>query len=124
VKQNLQKEPFTQYLLRIGDGREPTEKSKSHRDYIKIPDEYIFNPPEAMRGGKSLEECLIEEVYRNIKYDELASEILQNRAILTSLNKNVDKLNDMATEMLFSGPSRCYKATNTPRGERAANISQ
>jgi hypothetical protein len=124
VKQNPQNEPFTQYLLRIGDGREPTENSKSHKDYIRIPDEYIFSLPKTMRSNKSPEECLIEEVYPNIRDDELAPEILQHRAILTSLNKNVDRVNEMATEMLFGGPPKCYKGINTPRNDRATGISQ
>ncbi|KAG0003469.1 hypothetical protein BGZ80_005789, partial [Entomortierella chlamydospora] len=45
VKQDPQNQDFTEFLLRIGDDKVPPVETGVYKDYVRIPNEYIFEPP-------------------------------------------------------------------------------
>jgi hypothetical protein len=96
---------FADYLLRIGEGREPAVEKDDHEDFVRIPDESVFYP---VQGSESPEKQLIRAIYPNIDNTELQPAFLMERAILTPLNIDVNELNALATEMLHSNRRSTY----------------
>lgn len=80
---------FVDYLLRIGEGREPTIEKDDHEDFVRIPDETVFTPVQRSEPD-SPEKQLIRAMYPNIENAELQPAFLMERAILTTLNGDVD----------------------------------
>ena len=61
-----QDEEFAQFLLRVGEGREPTVTFGEQNDYIRIPDRFLFQP-KVVTADISPEKLLIQEVFQAIK---------------------------------------------------------
>ncbi|KAG0313049.1 hypothetical protein BGZ99_009131 [Dissophora globulifera] len=71
--------------------------------------QYLFNP---LDTDSSPEMQLIRKIYTNIDTIRLQPEFLMERAILTTLNDDVDRLNKLATKMLFGNEERTYLGQN------------
>jgi hypothetical protein len=112
VRQDPQNQPFVDFLLRIGEGREPTLTMNQHNDYVRIPDAYIFHPTNPSETNTPAKQ-LIKEIYHDLRATQLQPNFLIERAILTTLNEDVNKLNDIATDMLPGDPARTYLGLDT-----------
>ena len=80
---------FAEYLLRIGDGREPCVEGLGS-DFIKIPDDLCLSDPTVAN--------LIDAVYGLLPTMWDNQSWLSQRAILTPKNVDVDIINDIITE--------------------------
>ena len=123
VMSNPQNQPFAEFLLRIGEGREETVVHGLHNDFVRIPDEFLFNVSDVPGSTEEhfAEKCLIKWVYSDIGEKFFDPAFLMNRAILTTLNTDVNRLNALATEM-HKGPATTYTAQDTiPDEDDAGN---
>ncbi|XP_072066915.1 uncharacterized protein [Arachis hypogaea] len=77
---------FRQYLMRIGDGIEPT----IHEDFVRIQ----ANMAIPWEGETSLHK-LIEEIFPNVQSHGEDASYMVERAILTPKNHDVQQLNDI-----------------------------
>jgi hypothetical protein len=112
VAAHSENQHFVDYLLRIGEGKEPTVASGVHGDYVKIPDEYIFLPTSTIESNPP-EKQLIREIYPGIEAPGFDKNHFEERAILSPLNDDVNKLNETATEMLYGSAPVTYLGQDT-----------
>ena len=96
--QELQK--FAKVLEQIGDGRYPINEEIA-ADAIKVPDEWLSS-------AETLEQ-FIHEAFPNLQQQLYEDEFMQGRAILTPLNKDADKINNLILEQL---PGRTITITS------------
>ena len=84
---------FAEYLLRIGEAREPTVAFAEVADYIRIRDEMAFvcSPP-----ADPVRE-LLRHIYPDFRTRRGDSNYMAKRAILAPRNVDVDKLNAVAS---------------------------
>ncbi|CAG8523170.1 137_t:CDS:2, partial [Racocetra persica] len=82
---NNEARTFAKYLLRIGNGTEPTIEN----DLIQLLDEMII----CLQNNKDSIDSLINTVYSNLTKNASNTIFITERAILTSLNSNVDEIN-------------------------------
>lgn len=66
---------FSEYLLRVGDGTEPTVDSVGE-DFIKVPDDMLL-PSQTLEG-------LIDDIYGDLPRHHFNKEYMAECAILTS----------------------------------------
>lgn len=119
VAQDPQNEEFIQFLLRIGEGREPTVTSGQHNDYIKIPTQFVFQPvPPNPNDGP--EKQLIRTIYPGLDTAAPTPQVMADRVLLTCLNADVDRMNALATEMM-PGESVIYNAIDCIPDEDSAD---
>jgi len=111
VVQDPHNDAFIQFLLRVGEGREPSVTSGSISSLIRIPDQYVFRPivPDDPNLLHSAEKHFIRTIYPGISTGPLSPEIMADRVLLTPLNATVDLLNSLATDMT-PGQSVVYNA--------------
>ncbi|CAG8664796.1 12324_t:CDS:2 [Cetraspora pellucida] len=83
---NDKKRTFVEYLLRIGNGTEPTIDN----DLIRLPDEMTVRP----QNQEDSIDPLINIIYSNLTENFLNTTFITERAILTSLNSDVDEINE------------------------------
>ncbi|CAG8471117.1 4110_t:CDS:2 [Acaulospora morrowiae] len=83
---NNKTKTFADYLLRIGNGTEPTIEN----DLIRLPDEIIIRS----QNNEDHINLLINAVYPNLTKNILNTAFITERAILTSLNSDVDEINE------------------------------
>ncbi|KAG5552563.1 hypothetical protein RHGRI_010594 [Rhododendron griersonianum] len=76
---------FSDFLLRVGSGVEPTEDE----NMIEIHEDMIVR-----YQGRSCESCLINAVFPSRKENANSAEYITQRAILATRNESVDMLND------------------------------
>ncbi|GJJ68098.1 ATP-dependent DNA helicase PIF1 [Entomortierella parvispora] len=118
--QNPENADFCQFLLRVGEGREPSILQDPPRSTIRILDRFIFRPiaPDDPNLTLHAEKQFIRTLYPGMAgrlstaQGLQAPEILEffaQRALLTPLNANVDLLNSLATEMI-PGDAIIYNA--------------
>ncbi|KAF9110600.1 hypothetical protein BGX27_006125 [Mortierella sp. AM989] len=96
VQQDPGNLPFIQFLLQIGEGSLPTYELAEASDYVRIPDEHIFHPNNVTEENSALK-----------------------HAILTPLNSEVNKTNDIATEMLHGRET----TTNKSQGQTLQHVA-
>ncbi len=89
---------YSQYILNIGNGSEPTLKIDDHDDFISVPDK-IWMPLDPKQ--------LFEKVFDNFLSHYTDSEYIYKRAILCPLNSQAEEINKLATE-LVPGLSKIY----------------
>ncbi|KAI8604215.1 hypothetical protein EDD21DRAFT_412298 [Dissophora ornata] len=58
---------FIEWLLCIGEGTEPTASSGTTTNYVKILNEYLFQPLDPIRANNSPAKQLIREMYPDIE---------------------------------------------------------
>ncbi|XP_019413906.1 PREDICTED: uncharacterized protein LOC109325794 [Lupinus angustifolius] len=83
---SLQDQSFAEYLMRIGDGVEPTIRD----DLVKIHHDMTIT----WEGEDSIQQ-LIHEIFPNLGSHGWDASYMSERAILTPTNENVHKLNDI-----------------------------
>ncbi|KAF1876597.1 hypothetical protein Lal_00021155 [Lupinus albus] len=83
---SLQDHNFSEYLMRIGDGIEPTICD----DLVKIPQHMTIK----WEGDDSIQQ-LIQEIFPNLRNHGWDGSYMSERAILTPTNENVQKLNNI-----------------------------
>ncbi|XP_019447295.1 PREDICTED: uncharacterized protein LOC109350519 [Lupinus angustifolius] len=83
---SLQDQSFAEYLMRIGDGVEPTIRD----DLVKIHYDMTIR----WEGEDSIQQ-LIHEIFPNLGSHGWDASYMSERAILTPTNENVHKLNDI-----------------------------
>jgi ATP-dependent DNA helicase PIF1 len=110
VAQAAQNEEFIRFLLRIGEGQEPTVTSGRHNDYIKIPAQFVLHPiPLNTNGGPK--KHLIRTIYPGLDTAAPTPQVMADRVLLTCLNADVNRMNALATEMM-PGESITYNAVD------------
>ena len=87
---------FAKYLLTLGNGTAPVHPEVGD-DMIQIPKEYLVN---------SLDE-LIEKVFPGIEHGYADKLFVSRHAILTPINDNVDKINEIIMKT-FPGEGQTY----------------
>jgi len=97
---------FVDFLLRVGEGKEQTFSFDNSDDYIRIPDHILFTPHGANLNDEH-EIQLIRTIYPNISNGNFAPQDIKRTAILTTLNKDANHMNDLATT-LFPGEATEY----------------
>ena len=92
---------FAKYLLTLGNGTAPVHP-KVGDDMIQIPKEYLVN---------SLDE-LIEKVFPGIEHGYADKLFVSHPAILTPINDNVDKINEIIMKK-FPGEGQTYLSADS-----------
>ncbi|XP_020999390.2 uncharacterized protein LOC110281460 [Arachis duranensis] len=104
---------FAEYLMRIGDGIEPT----IHEDFVRIQ----ANMAISWEGETSLHK-LIEEIFPNLQSHGWDASYMVERAILTPKNHDVQQLNDIIINQ-FPGEERNLVSFDEVEGD-ANNLYQ
>ncbi|XP_029144547.1 uncharacterized protein [Arachis hypogaea] len=104
---------FAEYLMRIGDGIEPT----IHEDFVRIQ----ANMAIPWEGETSLHK-LIEEIFPNLQSHGWDASYMVERAILTPKNHDVQQLNDIIINQ-FPGEERNLVSFDEVEGD-ANNLYQ
>ncbi|KAL0320144.1 UNVERIFIED_CONTAM: hypothetical protein Sradi_5275900 [Sesamum radiatum] len=89
---------FSDFLLRVGNGDEPTIEN----DMIRIPDSMAMH----WEGENSIYE-LINAIFPDLSSHMYDTDYMKNRAIITHLNEDVNKLNEKAINA-FPGEEMTY----------------
>ena len=84
---------FSEYLLRIGDGREPTYNDIGE-GIVWVPDD-MLEPSQTLKG-------LISDIYGDLAHRHQDKQYMSERTILILQNRDVDSTNDMIMQ-LFPG---------------------
>ena len=92
---------FAKYLLTLGNGTAPVHPEVGD-DMIQILKEYLVN---------SLDE-LIEKVFSGIEHGYADKLFVSHRAILTRINDNVDKINEIIMKK-FPGEGQTYLSADS-----------
>ncbi|KAF9196586.1 hypothetical protein BGZ50_009101 [Haplosporangium sp. Z 11] len=93
--------------MQVGEERVLTIRKGTHSDYIHTPDEYIFQPVDPTEPAC---QATRQDIYLNLEDPPLLPQVSIERAILTPLNVNANKTNDMATEVLHGDQPTTYLA--------------
>ena len=106
-------EAFAQWLLRLGDGIEPTDELS----HIKLPSDIC------LEEGCDLQ-ALVDWVYPDLASNCQSSEWLAGRAILAPYNEDVTRINSTVSETFPGSEWICKSAdaTRDPEDDRAAPI--
>jgi len=78
---------FSEYLLRIGNGTEETIGD----DYVRLPNDIVIGYTEADESVQTL----IQHVFPSLEANATSAPYMSTRAILSTKNEHVDKLNAM-----------------------------
>ncbi|KAL6597005.1 hypothetical protein ACP70R_047139 [Stipagrostis hirtigluma subsp. patula] len=91
---------FSDYLLRIGNGTEPTIGD----DYVRLPDDIVIGYTEDTEDSVN---TLIASVFPSLEENATSADYMSTRAILSTKNEHVDQLN---TKMIdkFPGQEKVY----------------
>lgn len=103
LKQNMraQSDPwFSEYLLRIGNGIEPTISE----DYVRLPEGIVIDYSEEEDKGI---DSLTKTVFHGLMDNLASASYMSERAILATKNEHVDVLNARMID-IFPGPSKTY----------------
>ena len=104
LKKNMRSrgdQQFGKFLLRVGDGLEPTEAD----DLILLPQEMVIK----YENDEKSEAALISAVFPNLKDNYSSGQYMTERAILATRNDYVDKINERMIQS-FPGDSVTYKS--------------
>ncbi|KAK9684322.1 hypothetical protein RND81_10G202200 [Saponaria officinalis] len=96
---------FNEWLLAMGDGRLDTkaESQENEPTWIKIPDEYVYGT------GKINIQNVVDKIYPNFLTKSKDDKYLRDRAILTPLNEDAERINDFMVD-LMPGDYKVYKS--------------
>ncbi|XP_066363911.1 ATP-dependent DNA helicase PIF1-like [Miscanthus floridulus] len=101
----VQSDPwFSNYLLQIGNGTEETIVD----DYISLPDDIVIG----FTDMKVAVNKLIQDVFPSLVEHATSAIYMSSRAILSTKNEHVDRLNAMMIER-FPGEEKVYHSFNT-----------
>jgi hypothetical protein len=111
IGNNPQHQQYIDYLLRIGDGIDPTYSNGICHDFVRIPDSIIL-PTAGNNTDDNYERQLIRATFPNIDSPTLTPDIFSNSAILCPLNVDVNKINELATDMLHARETHTYTSVD------------
>ena len=94
VRRSPSSSQYSQFLLRVGEGREPTVAVGQHNDFIRLPEIMAFSN---LEHGNSAA-ALVRAIYPNMQGRHRDLEYLSERAILAPRNDDVDLLNSVASD--------------------------
>ncbi|XP_072037279.1 uncharacterized protein [Amphiura filiformis] len=106
---------FPNYLLRIGNGVEPTSTHCGEEDIVTLP------PNISLQSEDGCLQDLITKVFPNMPSNHRDSNFLCSRAILTTKNTTVDQINAMMMEQ-FPGPPFTYSSADSVDAESQASL--
>jgi ATP-dependent DNA helicase PIF1 len=95
---------FSDYLLRIGNGIEETIGD----DYVRLPDEIVIGYTDTGEGVNKL----IQHIFPSLEEHATSATYMSSRAILSTKNEYVDKLNSMMIER-FPSKEKVYHSFDT-----------
>jgi ATP-dependent DNA helicase PIF1 len=95
---------FSEYLLRIGNGTEETIGD----DYVRLLDEIVIGYTDTEVAVNKL----IQDIFPSLEEHATSATYMSSRAILSTKNEYVDKLNAMMIER-FSGEEKIYHSFDT-----------
>jgi hypothetical protein len=104
---NKEHQAYVNYLLKVGDCTEQTYSDGIHHDYIKVPENVIFQP-DGDNTHDNYEKQLIRAIFPNIEASIFHPDTLNDRAILCPLNADINRINDLATSMFHSSQQKTY----------------
>ena len=107
LSQNMraQSDPwFSEYLLRIGNGTEETIGD----DYIHLPDDIVIGFTDTEVAVNKL----IQDVFPSLVEHATSAVYMSSRAILSTKNEHVDRLNAMMIER-FPGEEKVFHSFDT-----------
>jgi len=107
LSQNMraQSDPwFSEYLLRIGNGTEETIGD----DYVRLPDDIVIGYTDTDVAVNTL----ISSVFPSLGEHATSAAYMSGRAILSTKNEHVDRLNAMMIER-FPGEEKVYHSFDT-----------
>ena len=100
---------FAKYLLQLGNGTTPVH-SEIGEDMVKIPQQYLVDSTDE----------LIDKVFPELENGYMDKYFVSHRAILTPLNDNVDKINEVIMAK-FPGEGKTYLSADSVADEDMAN---
>jgi hypothetical protein len=103
---------FSEFLLSIGEGKFQNVNGSQFKDEIQLPSNIARNMDEIE---------LINAIYPEIQKNFNDSEFMTNRAILASKNKDVNRLNKIASDY-FPGIYKTYLSSDSVTNEYQQNI--
>jgi ATP-dependent DNA helicase PIF1 len=95
---------FSEYLLRIGNGTEETIGN----DYVRLPDDIVIGYTDTEVAINKL----IQDVFPSLEEHATSTAYMSSRAILSTKNEHVDRLNAMMIER-FPGEEKVYHSFDT-----------
>lgn len=102
-----QQAEFSDYLLRIGDNRQPNFTAGNHADFVELPADSCVDSVDS----------LIQSVFPDLdNHDEMA-----NRAILTPKNEDADNINLKIIDQ-FPGDARVYRSADSVVDAEDGNV--
>ena len=90
---------FAKWQLEVGQGKHTDSEGS------------IITVPEHMKCRENTVDCLIDTIYPGISSGNLSADYFSERTILSSLNVDVDSLNDLVLSK-FPGPSRVFHSAD------------
>nr|KAJ0223153.1 hypothetical protein LSAT_V11C200065140 [Lactuca sativa] len=90
---------FSDFLLRVGDGKEET----LDESYIRIPDNMSIRYTDKTKSV----DALIDAIFPSLESNGADSKFIISRAILSTKNESVDEINNKLIER-FSGEQKVY----------------
>ncbi|XP_016498555.1 ATP-dependent DNA helicase PIF1-like [Nicotiana tabacum] len=90
---------FSDFLLRIGDGEEPTIRD----NLVQLPEEIVVKHI----ANSTAKDCLIREIFPSLDKNASCYKYMTERAILASRNEYIDQLNEKLI-FKFPGESNIY----------------
>ena len=100
---------FAKYLLQLGNGTTPMHP-EIDEDMVKIPPQHLVSSTDE----------LIDKVFPQLGNIYMDKSFISQRAILTPLNYNVDKINEVIMEK-FPGEGKTYLSADSVADEDMAN---
>lgn len=99
---------FSEFLLRVGNGDEPTDAEGN----VRLPDDMIIEYDNDAKSTKRL----IEAIFPNISKNAHSAQYIADRGILTTKNEHVDQLNNDMISM-FPGEAKFFFSFDEALGE-------
>ncbi|KAH7679123.1 DNA helicase protein [Dioscorea alata] len=98
-----QLQAFADWLLKIGDGNVPSVDSNDDEegDCIEIPQEFLIQSP------RDPIEAIIDAIYQHFDMNYTDANFLRQRAIITTYNETVDKINEVMIQRIKT-PEKTY----------------
>ncbi|KAL7610033.1 hypothetical protein Lser_V15G12599 [Lactuca serriola] len=90
---------FSDFLLRVGDGKEET----LDESYIRIPNNMSIPYTDKTKSV----DALIDAIFPSLQSNDADSKFIISRAILSTKNESVDEINNKLIER-FSGEQKVY----------------
>ncbi|KAH7679129.1 DNA helicase protein [Dioscorea alata] len=102
-----QLQAFADWLLKIGDGNVPSVDSNDDEegDCIEIPQEFLIQSP------RDPIEAIIDAIYQHFDMNYTDANFLRQRAIITTYNETVDKINEVMIQRIKT-PEKTYLSSD------------